>query len=532
MSNFSDFWGATNKKLKANGLKLKAKEWGSLISTKSKPVFSATGGFFCRLLRLAKILNRTDKIALLILLMILLGLLGYKFNRDWLSKTKKIPAVGGTYQEILIGEARYLNPILAKSDTDKTINRLIYSGLCKIDKNGQLAPDLAKNWEITPDGRTYTFHLRSEIFWHDGQKFSSADVAATVEAIKDQNIKSPYFEAWKDVAVEAPNEETVVFKLKDSYGPFIFNTLVGIIPAHLDPAAISSSPVGTGPYRFSKVVSGKNSKIKEVILARSDSYFDPKPYIKEVDFQIVDDENQAKSNFGSWSVQTVAGVRIEKEGVNNYSFPTSRYFGLIFNLRDEKLKDETLRKKISVSAKASLDGKAGEKFDPALELKMLVLDKPLSVSEAQSIKEKFSQQGINVVIDKKNAIDYQNLLEKRNFVSVLYGFDSGYDRDPYTFWHSSQVASGSNVSGFSDKPADILLEDARMTVDTTIRNQKYDQFLAILDSKAAVIFFPNQTFVISVKSDVLGIETIKGSEPRDHLNSFVDWYIKTKRVKP
>jgi len=524
MSNSHDFWDSTKDKFSSGAKRLKLPK----IDIPKKyldiwrAILTALKSFFKRLIRLPKILNRTDKIALLILFIILLGLLGYKFDRDWLKKTKKVPTVGGSYKEVLIGDAQYLNPILAKTDTDKSINQLIYSGLTKIGADGNIAPDLAKSWEISADGKTYTFHLRENVVWQDGIGFSSADVANTISAIKDENIKSPYFDAWKDVIVETPDINNVTFRLQDSYGPFIFNTLVGIIPAHIDSSNISSSPVGTGPYKFTKVVSGKNKKIEQVIIERSEVYYDQKPYISEIDFQIATDENQAREMFGSWGVNAVAAIAVKEKDVVNFSFPTSRYFGLVFNLTNDKFKDLAVRKKI----------KSGDKFDPALSFKMLVLDKPLSVSAAEELKNDYAGKGINITIDKKSAIDYSNLLEKKNFESVLYGFDSGYDRDPYPFWHSSQIASGENYSGFVSKQADLLLENARMTTDTASRNQKYDQFMTILNDQVPVIFLPPQTFDFSVKNGILGIAKITGSEPKDHLNSIAEWYIKTKRVLP
>lgn len=524
MSNSHDFWDSTKGKFSSGVKRLKLPKFP--IPKKYlniwRVIATAIGSFFRRLIRLPKVLNRADKIALLILLVILLGLLGYKFNRDWLSKTKKIPAVGGSYKEILIGDAQYLNPILAKTDTDKTVNQLIYTGLTKIGIDGNIAPDLAKSWEISADGATYTFHLRDDVIWHDGASFTSADVANTVSAIKDENIKSPYYDAWKDVVAETPDAATVVFKLKGSYGPFIYNTLVGIIPAHIDSSDISSSPVGSGPYKFTKVVSGKNKKIQQVIIERSEVYYGQKPYISEIDFQVASDENQARQLFDSWSTTAVAGIAVKKNEVANFSFPTSRYFGLIFNLNSDKFKDVGVRKKV----------KSAEKFDPPLSFKMLVLDKPLSVSAAQSLKNDYAGRGVDITIDKKSAIDYSNLLDKRNFEAVFYGFDSGYDRDPYPFWHSSQIAGGANFAGFSNKQADLLLENARMTTDSASRNQKYDQFMTILNDQVPVIFLPAQTFDFSVKEGVLGIEKITGSEPQDHLNSIAEWYIKTKRVRP
>ncbi|MCX6810551.1 MAG: ABC transporter substrate-binding protein, partial [Candidatus Berkelbacteria bacterium] len=508
---------------KNQNLKFKIKDSGTILLVKIKPIFSIVGNFFRRLGRIYNVLNRVDKIALGILLIILLGLAGYKFDRDWLSKTKRVPTTGGTYKEVLIGQAQYLNPVLANSDADRTMNQLIYSGLTKIDSAGNIAPDLAKSWEISADSKTYTFHLRSDVSWQDGVAFSSADVAATISAIKDDNIKSPYFDAWKDVVTSTPNPNTVTFTLKSPYGPFLYNTSIGIIPAHIDSSAISSSPVGTGPYQFTKAISGNNKLISEVDLARYNSYYGQKPYISEVDFQIAENETKAKDNLNNFfsPAQAVAGLSI-KDDATSYSFATSRDFGMIFNLNADKFKDVTVRKKIAGS----------DKFDPSTSFKLLVLDKPLSVSTAEDLQKSYASRGINIILDKKGAVEYTNLLEKRNYEAVLYGFDSGYDRDPYPFWHSSQITTGNNFSGFSNKQADLLLESARMTTDTAARNQKYDQFFAILADQAPVIYLPPQDFSFSVKPSVMGITAIKGFEPWDHLNDFANWYLKTKRVRP
>ncbi|MEI6144619.1 MAG: ABC transporter substrate-binding protein [Candidatus Berkelbacteria bacterium] len=523
MTNFGDFWGPREKKVKSQKSKVKSRVWGSILSTKIKPILLVIGNFSRRLGRIYFVLNRVDKIALGALIVILIALGGYKFDRDWLSKTKRVPTTGGRYKEVLIGQAHYLNPVLASTDTDRTINQLIYSGLTKINASGNVAPDLAQSWEISADGKTYTFHLRDDVSWQDGAKFSSADVATTITAIKDSNIKSPYFDAWKDIEVQTPDQSTVIFNLKSPYGPFLYNTLIGIIPAHIDSSLISSSPVGTGPYKFVKAVSGKNKAIEEVDMAMSGNYYGQKPYISEVTFQIAGDENQAKDDFSSTfsPALAVAGMNLSDDATS-YSYTTSRDFGVIFNLNNEKLKDVTVRKKIA----------SADKIDPQLSLKLLVLDKPLSVQTAEDLQKSYASRGINITIDKKSAVDYTNLLAKRDYEAVLYGFDSGYDRDPYPFWHSSQIGGGNNFSGFSNKPADLLLESARMTTDTVARNQKYDQFFAILADQAPVIYLPSQNFNFSVKSSVMGITTIKGFESWDHLNDFANWYLKTKRVKP
>lgn len=526
MSNLNDFWGSAKERFKPKQRKkirifTRIDFNGRVIPfLKSIPAFLKL--FFVRLIRLPFVMSKRDKLIVILLFVVLSGLIGYKYYREYIVRTKVVPTVGGTYEEILIGEASYLNPILAKSDTDRTIDSLIYSGLVKIDQDGNVIPDLATSWEVADENKTYTFHLRDDVYWHDGMKFTSNDVAYTIEEIKDQNIKSPYFQAWSDVVVEIPDESTVIFRLANPYGPFIYNTLLGIIPSHIDSSSLSSFPIGTGPYKFSKAISDKNKNINQVILVRNDNYWLDSYHIKYLKFHIVADDTTAKRDFKAKKVSAVANLSIEGEGIKNLSFPTSRYFGLIFNLTSEKFKDEATRKKI----------KSGEKFDPKLEFNLSILDKPLYIPQAEKIKNDFVDQGIEVKIDKRSPIEFQALIEKHQFETILYGFDSGYDRDPYSFWHTSQIEGGMNYSGFSDKGADILLEDARMTVDATVRNQKYDEFFSILNDKVPVIFYPDQIFTLSVKDNIQGVNSIGGREPWDHLNNLGDWYIKTKRVKP
>jgi len=109
MSNLNDFWGSARDRLSSGKkrFRLPKFKFSSDFSQRWRSAIKAFRKFLKRILRLPKVLNRADKIALLILAIILLGLLGYKFDRDWLAKSKKVPATGGSYKEVLIGEARY-----------------------------------------------------------------------------------------------------------------------------------------------------------------------------------------------------------------------------------------------------------------------------------------------------------------------------------------------------------------------------------------------------------------------------------------
>ena len=95
----------------------------------------------------------------------------------------------------------------------------IYSGLLQWgpEKSLKVSPDLAKSWEASPDGTSYTFHLRRGVKWHDGEPFSSADVVHSLQRIIDPDVRSPRCGSLLRPlvkSVEAPDDVTVKVHLK------------------------------------------------------------------------------------------------------------------------------------------------------------------------------------------------------------------------------------------------------------------------------------------------------------------------------
>ena len=122
---------------------------------------------FGRLYKLFNTCTLTEKLILIVSILILIisgfGLLN-QVNR---LITTEIPAKGGVLSEGLIGSPRFINPLLELSDSDRDLSYLIYSGLMKATADGKLIPDLAKNYSISPDGLTYTFELKDNIYLID-----------------------------------------------------------------------------------------------------------------------------------------------------------------------------------------------------------------------------------------------------------------------------------------------------------------------------------------------------------------------------
>jgi peptide/nickel transport system substrate-binding protein len=144
----------------------------------------------------------------------------------------------------------------------------VYSGLLHYDPEdpSKIAGDLAERWTASSDGKTYTFHLRKGVKWHDGQPFTSADVKASFDRVLNPDFKSPKCGAsLKPMvqSVEAVDPHTVEFRLKFAAAPFLpsvasawCRVAARHILAKYGDLNAPEAQIGTGPFRFKKYERG------------------------------------------------------------------------------------------------------------------------------------------------------------------------------------------------------------------------------------------------------------------------------------
>ncbi len=150
-----------------------------------------------------------------------------------------------------------------------------------------MQPALAKRWEISADGLTYTFHLREGIRFHDGSTMDSGDVVFSLKratAADSTNAQKRLFEPIAEVST--PDPTTVLITLTQPNGLFLWNMGWGdaVIVAPESAAANKTQPVGTGPFRFERWVKGDS-----VRLVRFDGYWGAKPAMERVTFRVIPD---------------------------------------------------------------------------------------------------------------------------------------------------------------------------------------------------------------------------------------------------
>lgn len=166
-----------------------------------------------------------------------------------------------------------------------------------------------------------------------------------------------------------------------------------------------------------------------------------------------------------------------------------------------------------------------------LRFTLTTSDWPDLVETAGILQRQLKTVGIDLLIEKKSYQDLEsNTIRPRNFEMLLFGQVYGYEPDPFAFWHSSQVKDpGLNITFFSDKKADKLLENIRKTSDPNIRNADYHNFSDIIVKNLPAIFLFSQDYLYVLPNDIMGVSPIKIALPSDRFNEINKWYRTTAR---
>ncbi len=260
-----------------------------------------------------------------------------------------VPMRGGQISEGIVGSPRFVNPVLAFSDTDKDLVNLVYSGLMRKDKDGSLVPDLAEKYEMSKDGLTYTFTLKDDLYFHDGKTLTADDVVFTIEKTKDPIIKSPRKGNFDGVSVEKIDNKTIKFTLKQPYASFLENTTIGILPKNiwdhspLELNEANTNPVGSGPYMIESVSKQSSGIINSYALINFKKFTLGNPYIKNINFYFYSNEDDMISSLKNGTVDQISSIMPENaemlkaDGYRVESSVLPRVFGLFFNQNQNHL---------------------------------------------------------------------------------------------------------------------------------------------------------------------------------------------------
>lgn len=561
--------------------------------------------------------GKKEKIYFCCLYFILLFSLGLIIQDWWIKNTKIVPRVGGEYSEAIIGQPRFINPLLAPfNDVDRDISQLIFSGLMTYDDNGKIIPDLAESYEIKDNGKTYEILLKKDVKWHDGKNFNADDVLFTIKILQDPEYMSPLRVNWQGIEIEKIDDFKVRFTLANPYSSFTESLTLGILPKHLwegiHPKNFSladfniKGPIGTGPYKFKSFKKNELGLIKSYTLERNPKFYRSGPYITEIKFLFFFDPEEAISAFNKKLVHGFGSLSFvdskEFSGKpKQYSIALPRYFSVFFNgTHSEILSEKNVREAlvfgtnkeelatkiwhgqakiisspilpeifgfkeptkkysydenlaISLLEKSGFKDTDGDGFREKTIEKTKQIGKqtlkseeklPLEItltlpntSETELIgtllKEQWKKIGMKVNLEILESYEIQQeKINPREYDAILFGEILGMIPDPFSFWHSSQKKHpGLNLSLFGNRDADKLLEEARQSLDESVRAKKYEEFQNIVLGDYSSLFLYSPPFLYITDKNIKGMDATKIADPSKRFSNAAGWYIKTTRSR-
>jgi peptide/nickel transport system substrate-binding protein len=245
-----------------------------------------------------------------------------------------------------------LDPRVGLDAYSERIDDLLFDDLLTRDEHFNLRPGLAERWEI-PDPLTYVFHLHHGVTFHDGRPLTSRDVKWTFDSVLGGKIVTTKSAAYRYLdRVEAPDDYTVIFRLKEPFATLLWNVsdgAVGIVPYGSE-TEVTQQPIGSGPFRF---VSAEQDK--EVVIERNDHYWGEKAHLARVRFMVVPDTTTRALELRKGSADIAINaltsdmvLALEREGnLKIIRAPGSVLNYLAMNCRDPILRDVRVRQALA-----------------------------------------------------------------------------------------------------------------------------------------------------------------------------------------
>ncbi len=328
-------------------------------------------------------MTRTDTFVvgtLVLLLALVAGLMGVPALQLSSSASPLLPQPGDSahtdarpYVEGMLGAPASVSPLTARTQADRDLVALLFSGLVRNGPGGTILPDLAERWSVDKSGKTWTFDLRPDARWHDGEPVTADDVLFTIRTLQDPAYTGPSSTSWNEVAVTASGPRRVVFTLQTPLGGFLQALTQPLAPAHLlgdipvdllgeDP--FGRQPIGSGPFALVDLTDQSASLVPAVKLdtgaggsttpspsagldalttpAPTQRPSRPVPYLSGMEFRFYSDPEQLSTDFRAGSLDAVSGIsrQLAAElgavaGARLLRYPGATLTAVLLNLRPD-----------------------------------------------------------------------------------------------------------------------------------------------------------------------------------------------------
>lgn len=449
----------------------------------------------------------------------------------------------------LSGNPDTLDPHRTAGTLTFQVLKSVYDTLVEPDENGKIVPALAERWDVSEDGRIWTFRLRGGVTFHDGTPLSSRDVKATFLRLLDKNTASPNSTEFSAITeIEIPDDRTVAFVLHSPSAPFLASLASGwsaILPASLIAAGhdFGSRPVGTGPFVFSEWV-----RDNKIVLKKNAAYWmSGKPRLPGVEFRIIversvqvqgllagqldicdlyDDVdvpilekspdtlvekkltslvmvmamNTSRPALSDIRVRQAINHAVDKQKVLDIAYGGGVPSGTFMDNGDPYYRDFTDFYPYNPERARSLLSNSGAAGDRVLEMVLPQNFEP-HVRAGQLYQEMLSRVGLSVKI---------RLVDWSTWISDVY---RGGNYDLTVIGHTGKLDPDNRLTGYGTERTYVrwinletakLIAEARTLPDFAARKEKYDRILEIMAREVPFVFTGTSYRYIGMRKNVEG----------------------------
>jgi peptide/nickel transport system substrate-binding protein len=424
----------------------------------------------------------------------------------------------------------------------------IYQGLTDIDAALTVQPGLAKSWEVSEDGLTYTFHLKDGVTFHDGSGFDAEDAAASLRRVQATETGSPLASRISPVVgIEVVDPMTLKLTLDAPFAPLLSSLAgIAIVPAELEKniEPLQQAPVGTGPFKFAEWQ--PNAFIS---LDKFDGYVGTSsPTITEVKFHFVPEAATRQIGLTSGEYDLLPGVdpatALQLQGQPGITLEQTRdlsYTLIGMNVTDPALANPKVREAVNlllnrdeiIAGALFGNGVPGGPLSPALtewalpvsdfpcytpdvekakaliaeagvatpiKLKMIVLPRQDTKDIAQIAQQQLAAGGIELELVNQEIGDFVQSWKNSDFGMFTSANGGNPDPDQY-FYRTFHTGGSTNVFKYSDARVDELLDAGRKSSDMAARKADYDELQKTLacEGPVAHLAYANLTTAVGPK---------------------------------
>jgi ABC-type transport system substrate-binding protein len=438
---------------------------------------------------------------------------------------------GGTLTVALFKDIVVLNPLLRTSSTDQSVRELIFEPLLRLDSRGAVVPGLAESWEISPDGKMYTFKLRRGVKFHNDQEMTAEDAKFAVDwTLNPRNAAYGREELALVERAETADPYTLRMYLKQPSAAFLA-MLTSIKPFSVIPQGSledglekpAAFPPGTGPFKFVQW-----EPKQRIVLERHPDYWGEKPLVDRIIFRPIEDSSVRITALRAGDVDMVERspyewVREIKDGkLRGIGYAEASYAGfrhVVFNVAAPPFDNKTLRHAIAHAIDKQellhaayfgfgepgdqkfpkghtwyIDGVPSPAYDPdrarallreagynGQEIPFLMEQGPEILATGTTLQAQLKKVGVNIRLDTFEQSAYADRQRRGDFAFMVAGSTNDADPSPtYTRdmrCETDLTRRGQNQAGYCDKDMDALLDRAETELDPARRREAFRQIM-------------------------------------------------------